>query len=215
MSTEPPSLSTLARSKLHLSTIKDDCNLHRWVLLKNSIVRSSSGTTTSTTLLDKTHANLDEGNRQDEGVCYEEDVDPFLFPNASELGTSGRADAEAEWLDSLLETLDDYDEDVIADSHVQISVLPVEDDDISHPSFHSPVISWVELDPLPSHDTNGDRPTQEEGGSNPEPNVPFEGKDKRESSPSPGCFQNAMNTEVNNAVFNDVRGDQTYICEYR
>jgi len=88
---------------------------------------------------------------------------------------------------------------------------PLEDDDISHPSFHSSAISWVELDPLPSYDTKDDGSTQEEGGSTPEPNIPFEGKEKRESSPSPGCFQNARNTEVNNAIFNDVQGDQTYI----
>lgn len=142
MSSESPDLSTLARSKLHLSASRDSCSLHRWVLLKNSIVRSSPSN--SATALDKTDVNHvyppDEGDNEDEEVCCEEEADSFMFPDASRLSTCGGADvnaSEAEWLDSLLETLGDEDDDV--DSDVHVSILPVEDDYYDQP--YSPIVS--------------------------------------------------------------------------
>lgn len=148
MSTESSDLSTLARSKLHLSVGgKDNCSLHRWVLLKNSIVRSSSSSpTTPTTPLDKSPINhvysSDEGSNEDEEVCCDEETDSFMFPDASKLNSCGEAgvtSSEAEWLDSLLETLGDDDDDFTADSDVHVSILPVDDDD-DDPSY-SPLMS--------------------------------------------------------------------------
>jgi hypothetical protein len=141
MSSESPDLSILARSKLHLSVGGKD-SLHRWVLLKNSIIRSSSSQPTSPVVLDKTDANPpDEGDNEDEEVCCEEEADSFMFPDASKLNSCGGADvnaSEAEWLDSLLETLGDEDEDFNGDHDVHVAILPADDDD-DQP--YSPLVS--------------------------------------------------------------------------
>jgi hypothetical protein len=135
MSSELPDLSTLARSKMHLSVGgRDSYSLHRWVLLKNSIIRSSSSSSTSAAaILDKTDVNSpDEGDNEDEEVCCEEEADSFMFPDASKLNSCGGPDvnaSEAEWLDSLLETLGDEDEEFNADSDIQGSILRADDDD--------------------------------------------------------------------------------------
>ena len=138
MPPESPDLSTLARSKLHLSVGgKDSCSLRRWVLLKNLILRSSSSSpSTSAVTLQKTDVNNvyspHEGDTEDEEVCCEEEADSFMFPDASKLNSCGGPDAnasEADWLDSLLETLGDEDEDFNADSDVQVSILRADDDD--------------------------------------------------------------------------------------
>jgi len=143
MSSESPNLSTLARSKLHLSVGgRDNCSLHRWVLLKNSLTRSSPSPTTCIAVLDKNDVNPvyspDEEDIEDEEVYCEDEEDSFMFPDASKLNSCSGADvnaSEAEWLDSLLETLGDDDED----SDVHVSILPVEDDDDD--ASYSPLIS--------------------------------------------------------------------------
>lgn len=75
-------------------------------------------------------------------MCYEEEADSFMFPDASRLNTCGGADAvtasEAEWLDSLLETLG-YEDDESMDSDVHVTILPVDDDEEDQP--YSPMIS--------------------------------------------------------------------------
>jgi hypothetical protein len=180
MSSESPDLSVLARSKLHLSVGGKD-SLHRWVLLKNSILRSSSSQPTSPVVLHKTDAILpDEGDNEDEEVCCEEEADSFMFPDASKLNSCGGTDvnaSEAEWLDSLLETLGEEDEHF---NDVHVAILPADDDDdqpfsplispmsssddlinpqpayyptpitVPYPPFHSPVIRSFELNSLNS-----------------------------------------------------------------
>ena len=105
MSSESTNFSVLARSK-HMSS-RDNCSLRRWVLLQNSIIWSSP--CSSVTTIDKTDVN--PVYYEDDEVCIEEEADSFMFPDASRLNTCGGADAvttsEAEWLDSLLETLGD------------------------------------------------------------------------------------------------------------
>jgi len=142
MSSESTDLPTLARSKLHQAVGGKD-SLHRWVLLKNSLIRST--TSPSPVVLDKAEVNHtyppDEGDNEDEEVCCEEEADSFMFPDASKLNGCGGADAnasEAEWLDSLLETLGDEDEDINADSDVHTSIIPPDDDD---DQLDSPLIS--------------------------------------------------------------------------
>jgi len=147
MSTEPSDLSILARSKLHLSIGgKDSCSLHRWVLLKNSIVRSTTPSpSTSTVSLDKchiTHVNSTDETDTDEDEDYCEENDAFLFPDAYKLSSAHSNVSEAAWLDSLLETLGDEDDDTSPDVHV--SVHPVDDDDTISPLM-SPMSSSDDL----------------------------------------------------------------------
>jgi hypothetical protein len=108
--------------------------LHRWVLLKNSIIQSSSSSPSTSAVKNDVNDVLlpDEGDNEDEEVCSEEEADSFMFPDASKLNSCGGPDvnaSEAEWLDSLLETLGDEDEDFNADSDVNVSNPRVDDDD--------------------------------------------------------------------------------------
>jgi len=152
MSSESPNISTLARSKLHLSVGgKDSYSLHRWVLLKNLIIRSSSPSTNAV-ILHKTDVNTvcspDEGDNEDEEVCCEEEADSFMFPDASKLNSCGGPDvnvSEAEWLDSLLETLGDEDDDFNTDSDVQTSNLRGDYDDQPCSPIISPMSSSDDL----------------------------------------------------------------------
>ncbi|KAF8162901.1 hypothetical protein B0H34DRAFT_794663 [Crassisporium funariophilum] len=159
MSSDSMSLSSLTRSKLHLSnSSKDSYSLHRWVLLKNSIIHSPSLTDSAlpTTLPDINPAYpLDDENDDDdtEEVIGSVEVDSFMFPDAGKLvgvsNTAGARSSEAQWLDSLLETLgDDDDDDYSVDSDHHISALPVDDDEFP---LYSPMVSPMSSsDDLPS-----------------------------------------------------------------
>lgn len=127
MSPQSSNLSSLARSKLNLSVdSKDSFSLHRWVLLKNSIVQalphvaaSSSGNAVS--------------SEEDYG---EEEGDSFMFPDAGKLveGPATEVNAsEAAWLDSLLETLGEDDDDDFSPAHIS-AVTPTDDDEDLAPS---------------------------------------------------------------------------------
>lgn len=139
------SLHSLARSKLHLSTSsKDSSSLHRWVLIKNSIVNS----TPRPVLPDK---HNDEDDDDDEVL---DSVDSFMFPDAGKLvseSTSEEAMAsEVQWLDSLLQTLgdDDDDDDLNIDLEQNVSTLPTDEDEFP---LYSPVVSPMSSsDDLPS-----------------------------------------------------------------
>jgi len=107
--------------------------LHRWVLLKNSIIRSLP-LTTSTTSIDNPDVNHvcspDEADDEDEV----DEADSFMFPDGGKL-VDARAEedgnaSEADWLDSLLETLGDEEEDEFnADPDVHVSASLVDDDE--------------------------------------------------------------------------------------
>lgn len=137
--TEPANLFTLARSKLHLSVGgKDNCSLHRWVLLKNSIVQSSVIPTTAVTGCPNTVYGDDDDPDEEVGS---EEGDSFMFPDAGKLvggHTTVVNSSEAEWLDSLLETLEDEDEFTV-DSDAHVSIVPVDDDDDQ--LLYSPMVS--------------------------------------------------------------------------
>ncbi|KAJ6547396.1 hypothetical protein B0H19DRAFT_1379676 [Mycena capillaripes] len=124
--TSSSNLFTLARSKLNLSVeSKDSFSLHRWVLLKNSIIQSLPLVAASSSPTPPA-ASPDEDDADDE-------ADSFMFPDAGKLveGPSTEVNAsEAAWLDSLLETLgEDDDDDFSPDPDVHISVVPVDDDE--------------------------------------------------------------------------------------
>ncbi|KAJ3896535.1 hypothetical protein GG344DRAFT_72111 [Lentinula edodes] len=151
------SLSSLARSKLH------QCNLHRWVLLKNSIINALPVASTSSST-DYADAGLPQAEVEDEEISTE-DTDSFMFPDAGKLvDSSGRDDAsEAQWLDSLLETLgDDEEDDFGADSgsvsqidddyDQMLSPLPSpmsSSDDLINDSYLSSSFSYPYLAPYP------------------------------------------------------------------
>lgn len=148
MSTESSNLFSMARNKLHSAVGgRDTCSLHRWVLLKNSIFRFQQPSATP----DPSRANIvcpehDEGDDEDESEADE--TDSFMFPDASKLVIHGGTDvnsSEAEWLDSLLESLCDGGEDHFGSDH-DVRDVPVEDDDDSQLSpLTSPMSSSDDL----------------------------------------------------------------------
>jgi len=125
------------RSKLFESVNnKDHCSLHRWVLLKNSILSSSYFQDTSVSEYpDATPNSIEDPDEEEE---QEEEigsivVDTFMFPDAGNFLSSHSTDvhdSEAQWLDSLLETLaEDEDDDYPSDSEIHPSVSPADEDD--------------------------------------------------------------------------------------
>jgi len=139
MSTEPLDLYTMARSKLHSAM---NGSLHRFVLLKNSMFPPppapvSSVATTSTF---SNHLYIPSDDVDSEDDSEEEELDSFMFPDASAL--VGADTSEAKWLDSLLESLDSGEDECASDAHVRVSVMPVEDDEDSSLSpLPSPTLS--------------------------------------------------------------------------
>jgi len=118
--------------------------LHRWVLLKNSILSSSNLQNAAVSEYSETISNISE--EMDEETAEETVVDAFMFPDAKNLVSSRAAEAEAQWLDSLLETLaEDEDDDYPSDSDHH-STLPVDEDDdqLLSPSL-SPLASSEDL----------------------------------------------------------------------
>src|SRR5260370_5457497 len=108
MSSEPLSLTHMARNKMHTSSgIKDGCSLHRWVLLKNSLSICPSASINAAPInfseINSTD-NYDHGDHTAE--ASPEDGDSFLFPDAGKLvSTSQSGGSEAPWLDTLLKAL--------------------------------------------------------------------------------------------------------------
>ena len=147
-----PNLSNLARSKLQLSFSKENCSLHRWVLLKNSLIRANPISSSATPDRPDSHPAYTSDERDVEDEDEDEETDSFMFPDAEKLGTSKEAysnASEAEWLDSLLESLgDDDDEEFNMDPDVTALALPADDDD---DSLFSPLISPL-TSPMSSSD---------------------------------------------------------------
>jgi len=110
----------LARSKLHYSLAsgsRDNLSLHRWVLLKNSINRDDLSTSTisnSSSFNDTPEPEAEEEADEEVGNIDEDNMFSFLFPDPGDAESEDDGSAsEAQWLDSLLETLgDDGDDDL-------------------------------------------------------------------------------------------------------
>jgi hypothetical protein len=158
MASQSTNLFSLARSKLHLSLgSKDNCSLHRWVLLKNSIIQSPPLTTTTAPACSTVASTAYPPDEEEVGV--EEEADSFMFPDAGKLADVRAVPAsEAEWLDSLLETLgdDDEDDEEYADGHSSslqldddedqplsplMSPMSSSDDLVNHPLYYPPPVS--------------------------------------------------------------------------
>jgi len=175
-------LASLARSKLHSglsSGARDNLSLHRWVLLKNSITRDSPSNAASAAPVNDLFEEEEEDDDEEGSTVYE-DVFAFLFPDPGDALTTEDANvSEAQWLDSVLETLGDDDDGV--DMGVEVSVYPVGDDDdderfkwdavpplyssddsldlpspisvpypVPYPPFHPPLVRALEIDSLDS-----------------------------------------------------------------
>ncbi|PFH52440.1 hypothetical protein AMATHDRAFT_74232 [Amanita thiersii Skay4041] len=145
MASDPLSLTTIARNKMHSSFgSRDNCSLHRWVLLKNSISVSQSPTLIGATINTLPDASSlcsaggydDADDRNESG-----DSDSFFFPDAGQIVSSSQTClSEAQWLDTLLKELgEDEDDDYLVESDVASPPAPVEDDDEDAPL--SPLVS--------------------------------------------------------------------------
>jgi hypothetical protein len=153
MSAEASLLHSITRSKLYESvSSKDHCSLHRWVLLKNSILSTSTQSDITVSEYPEVTPNSNEEPDEEEELAEEEigsvAIDSFMFPDARNFVSDQVAhNSEAEWLDSLLETLaEDEDDDFPSDSDVHASALPVDEDDdqLLSPSV-SPLASSEDL----------------------------------------------------------------------
>lgn len=145
MTTESTSLFRSARNKLQSvigGGVKDSSSLHRWVLLKNSIVRSHPPTAHASI---SAEADADAVYRQDEDT-YEEEQDTFMFPDPHSCDNSSAAgDGESQWLDSLLEGLKDGEDDYL-DADDSSSALRIADEDTEPLSpLYSPMSSADDL----------------------------------------------------------------------
>ncbi|KAI1787925.1 hypothetical protein LXA43DRAFT_1027516 [Ganoderma leucocontextum] len=144
------SLFSMARSKLNTAVSsgvsRDSCSLHRWVLLKNSILRSHTvDPAPSPADADVQHVY----RRHDDDEARDEvEEDAFMFPDPHALGSRSAGGAsEKQWLDSLLEDLgDDVDDYADVDSPgASSSSLPVDDDDEPLSPLCSPMSSSDDL----------------------------------------------------------------------
>ncbi|KAH7889659.1 hypothetical protein F5I97DRAFT_1801925 [Phlebopus sp. FC_14] len=140
MSADYSNLFTMARNKLHSAVgARDNCSLHRWVLLKNSMFHSQSvpNPPAPSGPSNPTVISSERDEDSDDELDGEVESDSFMFPDASKLVTRRGADinsSEAEWLDSLLETLcDGGEDDFNSDADVRVSVVAVEDDEEDGP----------------------------------------------------------------------------------
>ncbi|PIL23809.1 hypothetical protein GSI_13560 [Ganoderma sinense ZZ0214-1] len=145
------SLFSMARSKLNTAmssgACRDSCSLHRWVLLKNSILRSR----TVEPVPPKPDAGVQHVYRRhdDDEARDEVEEDAFMFPDPHAVGSrsAGCGASEKQWLDSLLEDLGDDDDDfAYADGPgASSSSLPVDDDDEPLSPLCSPMSSSDDL----------------------------------------------------------------------
>jgi hypothetical protein len=170
MSVESNSLFSLARNKLQSvvgGNVKDSCSLHRWVLLKNSIIRSHTPTPSAATVSGE--ADTEPAHIHDEEVFEEEDDVAYMFPDPHAVHTEqASANDENQWLDALLEDLEDDEEEPssafqlpAADYEEPLSPLysPMSSSDdlvdqanfysypIPYPPLHPPLVpAWYELE---------------------------------------------------------------------
>lgn len=141
----------MARSKLNTAVSsgvsRDSCSLHRWVLLKNSILRSHT--------VDPAPSKVDGDvqhvyRRHDDDEARDElEEDAFMFPDPHTLGprSADCGASEKQWLDSLLEDLGDDDEDYadVDGPGASSSSLPADYDDEPLSPLCSPMSSSDDL----------------------------------------------------------------------
>lgn len=146
------SLFSLARNKLQSvvgGNVNESDSLHRWVLLKNSIIRTApSSAAQSAPLRDEVEP---VGKSVDGSVDIEQDA--FMFPDPDTLILSDSDDSdlgtgEGQWLDSVLENLGDDDDDdveMVLDESLTASLPPAQEDDEPLSPLYSPMSSSDDL----------------------------------------------------------------------
>lgn len=143
MASDSISFLSSARNKLQSlvgNNVKDS-SLHRWVLLKNSYLRSHLPPV-AVPVADKVED--DSVYRSDEEPEHEEH-DAFMFPDPDALHQDiGAGNSEDQWLDSVLEDLGDEDEDD-ADNNSTLSLPPTHEDDEPLSPLYSPMSSSDDL----------------------------------------------------------------------
>jgi hypothetical protein len=115
-----PRLTSLARAKMHSvfggrGAKEDSTSLHRWVLLKNSLVASHPCLPEQESDHEHEHdaaacsVSISEVDEEVDSRDHVNDQDVFTFPLLDDDGEapSPTGSSESEWLDSLLETLGD------------------------------------------------------------------------------------------------------------
>ncbi|EIN04543.1 hypothetical protein PUNSTDRAFT_55548, partial [Punctularia strigosozonata HHB-11173 SS5] len=135
------SLSSLARSKLQSvssSGCKDSCSLHRWVLLKTSIVRSHPAR--------YVHMRPKQDGHEEERVHEEDEAEDglresFVFPDVAALVASDKRGSEDAWLDLLPENLSDDDAENDAEIGAQVAALAVDEDEDDNAAELTPFAS--------------------------------------------------------------------------
>jgi len=153
-------LASLARSKLH-STLssgsRDNLSLHRWVLLKNSIIRDDTPLHIPTEEPDvgapALVADVEEDDEDELLNLIDGDLFDFQFPDPGHRAQAPQDAAaiatEAQWFDSLLETLGDDEDDDQPSHHlstaVKLAASPPESDDLF---LHSGARSPPHSDPV-------------------------------------------------------------------
>ncbi|TCD60415.1 hypothetical protein EIP91_010220 [Steccherinum ochraceum] len=171
MPSDSPSLFSIARNKLQSvvgGNARDSDSLHRWVLLKNSIVRTApspaalSSSAPARVHTEPVHKPLEGSADAEQDAFMFPDPDMLLGYSAPELGP--REDL-CLWLDSVLEDLgDDEDDDNDVELVMSASLPPAQEDDeplsplyspmsssddlvLPYPPLHPPLIpSWFEPD---------------------------------------------------------------------
>jgi len=145
------SLFSLARNKLQSvvgGNAKDSDSLHRWVLLKNSIIRTAPLPAVQSA---QVRVNLESVHKPSEGMADTEQ-DAFMFPDPDTLLGSSDSELgprEDQWLDSVLEDLvdDDDDDDVemVLDDSLSTSLPRSHEDDEPLSPLYSPMSSSDDL----------------------------------------------------------------------
>lgn len=152
MSAFAANLASVARSKLHSSLVngsKGEVSLHRWVLLKNSIIRDDVPLSPTSLSTSAAGPPVEEVEDEEVDTLMDDDMFAFLFPDPGDaLGEDDASASEAQWLDSLLETLgDDSDDDV--DIPVKVSIVSETDVDHSQTDVSSPRLADKLFSPQP------------------------------------------------------------------
>ncbi|KAF8507277.1 hypothetical protein JB92DRAFT_2961445 [Gautieria morchelliformis] len=143
-------LSDISRRKLRTAAsgrdgLRDSINLHRFVLLKNSITHAESP---SPSLSSQSSLLVPDGDHSE--VIVLPDTKPVTMSLGRHPDTTPTVDSEEKWLESVLETLDDD-----FDREVEVEVHQVDDNDLdfldsaSQDSFESWVPPYDGL-PIPS-----------------------------------------------------------------
>ncbi|KAH7107400.1 hypothetical protein BKA62DRAFT_132087 [Auriculariales sp. MPI-PUGE-AT-0066] len=108
-------MSRLSQRKLHSAATlasRDNLTLHRWVLLKNLLLSSSSSQLSSSHTSESQHSPPFEysSSPAEEEVFVFPDADIFEFPDAASLNAEAAAD-EAAWFDAVMDELEELEDD--------------------------------------------------------------------------------------------------------